>query len=81
MDIRKVVRKKYAEAALEKKQYRSYLGDAGFENIEIEPARVFRIEKGCCGGAEVEVDTDSARANVDGTFMSACIKATRPADV
>ncbi len=67
--------------ALEEEQYRAHLRDAGFEDIEIEPTRVFRVEHGCCGETQVEVEPDAAAADGAGTFMSAFIRATRPADV
>ncbi|MEJ2722441.1 MAG: arsenite methyltransferase [bacterium] len=65
--------------ALEENTYRSYLQTAGFEQIEFEPTRVFRIEEGCCSGARVEVLADANTPETDGTFMSAFIRATKPA--
>lgn len=66
--------------ALEEDQYRSYLRDAGFENIEIEPTRFFQIEQGCCGGTEVAVESVSVDGGGVGTFMSAFIRASKPDD-
>jgi arsenite methyltransferase len=65
--------------ALEEDTYRSHLCDAGFEQIDFEPTRVFRVEKGCCSGTQVEAAPDAATAEMDGTFMSAFIRATKPA--
>ncbi len=64
--------------ALEEGQYRKYLEAAGFEQIVIEPTRVFRLEKGCCGGPEVSVDETPSGASAEGTFMSAFIRAGKP---
>jgi ubiquinone/menaquinone biosynthesis C-methylase UbiE/DNA-binding MarR family transcriptional regulator len=64
--------------ALEENEYRSYLRDAGFESIEIEPTRVFRIEQGCCGGTEVAVVPESVLRDNVGVFMSAFIRASKP---
>ena len=65
--------------ALEENTYRSYLQNAGFEQIEFEATRVFRVEKGCCSGARVEVLADADTPETDGTFMSAFVRATKPA--
>jgi SAM-dependent methyltransferase len=64
--------------ALEESVYRTYLGVAGFQNIEIEPTRVYRthdIRPYLVGaGLNPEAITDQ----VDGKFMSAFIRATKP---
>jgi arsenite methyltransferase len=66
--------------ALEMGEYRAHLEEAGFERVEIEPTRVFRIgREGCCGGTRVEVDERGAAGAEPGTFMSAFIRAARPA--
>jgi SAM-dependent methyltransferase len=64
--------------ALEENQYRTYLQDVGFERIDIEPTRVFRLEKGCCGGKRIEVDVDPSGNPAEGTLMSAFIRAVKP---
>jgi arsenite methyltransferase len=65
--------------ALEENEYRAHLERAGFERIEIEPTRAFRVgRKGCCGGTQVEVDARPSRAPDPGTFMSAFIRAVKP---
>ena len=64
--------------ALEDKQYRAYLEEAGFEQIGIQPTRVFRLEKSCCSGAQIRVDEDPSGAIAEGTFMSAFIRAVKP---
>lgn len=64
--------------ALEESVYQEYLRDAGFEQIDFEPTRVFRIEKGCCSGMQVEVAPQDAAKEIGGMFMSAFIRATKP---
>jgi arsenite methyltransferase len=65
--------------ALEESEYRTHLERAGFESVEIEPTRVFRVSRqGCCGGTRVEVDEAPARGAKPGTFMSAFIRAVKP---
>jgi len=64
--------------ALEEDTYRRHLRDAGFEQIGFEPTRVFRVEKGCCSGTQIEAAAEDALAEVDGTFMSAFIRAVKP---
>jgi hypothetical protein len=64
--------------ALEESEYRSLLSDAGFQQIEIEPTRVYS------GADAVELiagaGLDAAMAElVDGRFMSAFVRAVKPA--
>jgi arsenite methyltransferase len=64
--------------ALEEDEYRQLLSDAGFGGVEIEPTRMFRLEKGgCCGGPSVAVEAKPSEA-ADGVFMSAFIRAVKP---
>ena len=64
--------------ALEEKQYRTYLEDAGFERIDIEPTRVFRLEQGCCSGKKIQIEESPSVTPAEGTFMSAFIRAAKP---
>jgi SAM-dependent methyltransferase len=64
--------------ALEENEYRSKLASAGFEKIEIEPTRIYRIEDArdfLCGQS---IDVDAIAAKVDGKFMSAFVRAVKP---
>ncbi len=65
--------------ALESDQYVAKLARAGFEAIEIEPTRIYEIEdaRAFLGGQGVDVDAIAPR--VQGKFMSAFIRATKPA--
>lgn len=64
--------------ALEENQYRRYLENAGFEQIDIEPTRVFRLEQGCCSGKRIQIDESPSETPAEGTFMSAFIRAVKP---
>ncbi|MEO7143747.1 MAG: arsenite methyltransferase [Bryobacteraceae bacterium] len=65
--------------ALEENQYRSKLSAAGFERIEIEPTRVYRVSDAREFLAGQGLDVDAIAPQVDGKFMSAFIRAVKPA--
>ncbi|HVB55051.1 MAG TPA: arsenite methyltransferase [Candidatus Acidoferrales bacterium] len=64
--------------ALEEKEYRSKLADAGFEHVEVEPTRIYRVEDAKEFLAGEGIDADALAAEVDGKFMSAFIRAVKP---
>jgi arsenite methyltransferase len=64
--------------ALDEDQYRAKLEAAGFENVEIEPTRVYNIEDARQFLAAEGVDVDKIAAQVEGRFMSAFIRASKP---
>jgi SAM-dependent methyltransferase len=64
--------------ALEENEYRSKLASAGFENIEIEPTRVYRIEEARDFLSGKNIDVDTIAPQVDGKFMSAFVRAVTP---
>jgi arsenite methyltransferase len=64
--------------ALEENEYRTKLASAGFENIEIKPTRIYRVEDArefLCGE---NIDVDAFAPHVDGKFMSAFVRAVMP---
>jgi arsenite methyltransferase len=64
--------------ALEENDYRAKLTTAGFEKIEIEPTRIYRIEDArefLCGQ---DIDVNAIAPQVDGKFMSAFVRASKP---
>jgi arsenite methyltransferase len=64
--------------ALEENEYRTKLASAGFENIEIEPTRIYRVDEArefLCGQ---NIDVDAIAPQVDGKFMSAFVRAVKP---
>ncbi len=52
---------------------------AGFEAIEIEPTRVYRVEDARELLAGAGLDADAIAPDVDGKFMSAFVHALKPA--
>jgi arsenite methyltransferase len=64
--------------ALEENEYRTKLASAGFENIQIEPTRIYRVEDArefLCGQ---NIDVDAIAPHLDGKFMSAFVRAVKP---
>jgi arsenite methyltransferase len=64
--------------ALQDTEYISKLGAAGFEAIEIEPTRVYKVEDARAFLQDQGVDVDAIAPQVDGKFMSAFIRARKP---
>jgi len=64
--------------ALEEDEYRAKLTAAGFENVEIEPTRVYRVEDAREFLAGQNIDVDAIAPQVDGKFMSAFVRAVKP---
>jgi SAM-dependent methyltransferase len=65
--------------ALEEDEYRAKLAQAGFEAVEIEPIRVYRAEDAREFLAGAGIDADAIAPQVEGKFMSAFIRARKPA--
>jgi arsenite methyltransferase len=65
--------------ALEEGEYRSKLKAAGFERASIEPTRVYQIADAREFLADKGIDVDTVAQEVDGKFMSAFIRAVKPA--
>jgi SAM-dependent methyltransferase len=66
--------------ALEETEYRDKLSTAGFEQIEIEPTRIYRLEDAREFLSSSGIDVDAIAAQVDGKFMSAFVRAVKPGD-
>jgi arsenite methyltransferase len=64
--------------ALRDSEYTSKLSEAGFENVEIEPTRIYNIEDARQFLAGQGVDVAAISVVVAGKFMSAFIRATKP---
>jgi arsenite methyltransferase len=64
--------------ALEEFEYRDKLFNAGFENIDIEPTRVYKVEEARDFLAAAGLDVDRIAPLIDGKFMSAFVRATKP---
>src|SRR5215467_15346135 len=65
--------------ALEENEYRAKLGAAGFEQIELEPTRIYRAEDAWETLRNEGIDIEAIAPQVDGKFMSAFVRATKPA--
>jgi len=64
--------------ALEEDEYRAKLAQAGFENLSIEPTRIYRVEDARTLLSSQGIDVDAIAPLVEGRFMSAFVRATKP---
>jgi ubiquinone/menaquinone biosynthesis C-methylase UbiE len=65
--------------ALADEEYRSKLSAAGFEQIDIDPTRVYRAEDAREFLSAAGIDVEAMAPRVDGKFMGAFVRATKPA--
>jgi ubiquinone/menaquinone biosynthesis C-methylase UbiE len=65
--------------ALDENEYRSKLALAGFQDIEVESTRIYRAEEAKDILAAEGLDVNVVAAEVDGKFMSAFVRAVKPA--
>ena len=65
--------------ALDEDEYRAKLAAAGFADIGIEPTRVYRSEDARCFLADKGIEIATLSPLVDGKFMSAFVRAVKPA--
>jgi arsenite methyltransferase len=65
--------------ALDEAEYREKLAKAGFEGIDLEPTRVYRAEDARQFLAGAGLDAAAIAPQVDGKFMSAFVRARKPA--
>ena len=64
--------------ALQDSEYESKLASAGFVSIDIEPTRVYDVEDARSFLSGQGVDVDAIAPQVEGKFMSAFVRATKP---
>ncbi len=64
--------------ALHESEYRTLLAGSGFEDIGIEPTRVYRAEDAREFLTGQGMDVDSLAAEIDGKFISAFVRARKP---
>ncbi len=64
--------------ALAESEYRTKLAEAGFEEIEIEPTRVYSIEDARQFLTAQGIDVDAIAPQVEGRFVSAFVRAKKP---
>jgi ubiquinone/menaquinone biosynthesis C-methylase UbiE len=65
--------------ALEEKEYQEKLARAGFEAIEVEPTRVYKVEEARDFLAAAGLDPEVVGPQIDGKFISAFVRAVKPA--
>jgi SAM-dependent methyltransferase len=65
--------------ALEEREYRDKLAKAGFEAIGVEPTRVYRAEDAREFFVGSGIDVDAIAPQVEGKFISAFVRAVKPA--
>jgi len=64
--------------ALQETEYSAKLANAGFTDISMEPTRVYNIEDARQFLTAAGIEVDEIAAQVDGKFLSAFIRATKP---
>jgi arsenite methyltransferase len=64
--------------ALDEGDYRSKLASAGFTDIDLEPTRTYDIEDARVFLTEAGIAVDEIAPQVEGKFLSAFIRATKP---
>jgi len=65
--------------ALDEADYRGKLAAAGFQDIDIEPTRIYRAEDAREFLSAEGIDADAIAPEVEGKFLSAFVRATKPA--
>jgi ubiquinone/menaquinone biosynthesis C-methylase UbiE len=65
--------------ALEETEYRNKLVAAGFGDVEVEPTRVYKVADAREFLSGQGLDVDALAPQVDGKFLSAFIRAVKPA--
>jgi SAM-dependent methyltransferase len=65
--------------ALEEQEYARKLRAAGFEDVAIDPWRVYDIEAARSFLADTGLDVDALASQVEGRFLSAAIRGRKPA--
>jgi len=65
--------------ALDDDTYRSKLTGAGFQSIEIEPTRIYDVNDARAFLSAEGIDVDAIATEVQNKFMSAFVRATKPA--
>jgi ubiquinone/menaquinone biosynthesis C-methylase UbiE len=66
--------------ALDEQEYREKLARAGFEKIDVEPTRIYRVEDAREFLAGQGLDVDALARQADEKFMSAFVRAEKPAE-
>lgn len=65
--------------ALDETDYRNKLEAAGFEQVDVKPTRIYRTADAREFLASAGIDADAIAPEVDGKFLSAFVRAVKPA--
>jgi SAM-dependent methyltransferase len=65
--------------ALEETEFRTLLAENGFSDIDIEPTRLYRGDDARVFLQDAGINIDANLAEIDGKFMAAFVRATKPA--
>ena len=65
--------------ALEDNEYRAKLTAAGFADVHLEPTRIYRAADARTFLSGQGIDVDTIAPQIDGKFLSAFVRATKPA--
>jgi len=64
--------------ALDENEYRTKLAAAGFQDVDLEPTRIYRVEDARTFLEDKGMDVQAIGREVDGKIMSAFIRAIKP---
>ncbi len=64
--------------ALEESEFRELLTEAGFADVDIEPTRMYRSADARVFLSEAGIDVDAHLDEIDGKFMAAFVRGTKP---
>jgi SAM-dependent methyltransferase len=64
--------------ALEEQEFLALLREVGFENPSIEPTRIYQAEDAAAFLANTGLDAEQFARDIDGKFMGAFVRATKP---
>lgn len=64
--------------ALEEDEYRSLLAAAGFEDVEVEPTRIYRADDVRAVLSDYGIEAEAEGESLDGRLMSAFVRARKP---
>ncbi|MDP2582755.1 MAG: arsenite methyltransferase [Candidatus Palauibacterales bacterium] len=65
--------------ALEEREFRGLLTEAGFVDVSIEPTRVYTLEEARSFLEDAGLDPDRVAPQIEGKFMAAFVRARKPA--
>jgi arsenite methyltransferase len=66
--------------ALDENEYRRKLVAAGFEQVDLEPTRVYKVDDAREFLVDQNIDVDAIAPQVDGKILSAFVRAVKPKD-